>query len=236
VVALAAVAVSPAQITVHLSKATNRAFDDYVKAAEANMDGKPHTAARRNEINVSAWQGSSPRNVDEGLIHDWVGGLLIPGAKPERALAIFQSYPDYKNIFKPEVVESKVLDHDGTTWRTFLRLRRKNVVTVVLNTEYKVEYKQLDSGGWEIRSRSTNISEMDGSKDLPPGTGQGFLWRLNSYWLMEPRPEGLYLECRVISLSRDIPAGLGWIIRPMVSSVPRESLQSTLDAVRRALQ
>ena len=77
---------------------------------------------------------------------------------------------------------------------------------------------------------------MDGRNDLPAGTGQGFLWRLNSYWLLEPRPEGLYLECRAVSLSRDVPTGLGWMIRPMIAGVPRDSLQSTLDAARKALQ
>jgi hypothetical protein len=229
---LAAAALLPAQMTVHLSAATNRAFDDYIQAAEANMDGKPRTAPKRNEIDVSAWQGNSPRSVEDGLIHDWVGGTLVRGAKPEKALAVFQNYAGYKKIFAPEVVESKLLDHQDSTWHAFLRLKRKSMMTVVLDTEYK----PLNDGKWAILSRSTRISEVDSGKDLPAGTGQGFLWRLNSYWLIEPRPEGLYLECRAISLSRDIPTGLGWIIRPMVSGVPRDSLQSTLDAARRALQ
>jgi len=76
----------------------------------------------------------------------------------------------------------------------------------------------------------------DDGKELAAGTGFGFLWRLNAYWLLEPRPDGVYLECRSISLSRDIPAGLGWIIKPMVSSVPRDSLTSSLEAIRKALK
>jgi hypothetical protein len=59
---------------------------------------------------------------------------------------------------------------------------------------------------------------------------------LNAYWLIEPRPGGVYLECRTISLSRNIPTGLGWIIRPMVSSLPRESLTATLEATVRAVK
>ena len=62
-----------------------------------------------------------------------------------------------------------------------------------------------------------------------------FLWRLNTYWLIEPRPEGVYLECRAISLSRDIPFGRS-LVEPFLTSVPRESLQSTLDATVRALR
>jgi hypothetical protein len=45
----------------------------------------------------------------------------------------------------------------------------------------------------------------------------------------------VYLECRSISLSRGIPAVLDVIIRPMVTSVPRESLRNTLEATVRAL-
>ncbi len=176
-----------------------------------------------------------PRDVEDGLIHDWVAGTVIRGAKPDKALAVFQNYANYKNIFAPEVVDSKLLDHQGPTWHAFLRLKRKSMMTVVLDSEYQVEYKPLSNGRWAILSRSTRISEMDGRNDLPAGTGQGFLWRLNSYWLLEPRQEGLYLECRAVSLSRDIPTGLNWIIKPMVSGVPRDSLQSTLTAARKAL-
>ena len=71
---------------------------------------------------------------------------------------------------------------------------------------------------------------------LTEGTGQGFLWRMNSYWLLEPRPNGLYLECRAISLSRDIPTGLGWMVRPTVSALPRDSLKATVEEARNALR
>jgi hypothetical protein len=38
-----------------------------------------------------------------------------------------------------------------------------------------------------------------------------------------------------VSLSRRIPTGLGWLLRPMVYSLPRESLSHTLAATRAAL-
>ena len=43
------------------------------------------------------------------------------------------------------------------------------------------------------------------------------------------------MECRAISLTRDIPMGLGWIIEPIVRTLPQESLIHTLDATRKAL-
>jgi hypothetical protein len=61
------------------------------------------------------------------------------------------------------------------------------------------------------------------------------LWRLNSYWRFEERDGGVYVECRAISLTRDVPTGLGWIVEPIVRKLPRQSLINTLTATRQAL-
>ena len=39
---------------------------------------------------------------------------------------------------------------------------------------------------------------------------------------------GVYIQCEALSLSRDIPAGLGWALNPLVSGIPRESLVRVL--------
>ena len=43
---------------------------------------------------------------------------------------------------------------------------------------------------------------------------------------------GTWIECEAISLSRDIPTGLGWLVAPVIRSLPRESLRNTLQATR----
>jgi hypothetical protein len=45
----------------------------------------------------------------------------------------------------------------------------------------------------------------------------------------------VYVQCEAISLSRDIPAGLGWLIAPFIESIPRESLEFTLRSTRAAV-
>jgi len=70
---------------------------------------------------------------------------------------------------------------------------------------------------------------------LPPDTGHGFLWRLYSYWKFQERDDGTLIECRAISLTRDIPASLKWIIQPIIRSLPKDSLVNTLAATRHAL-
>jgi hypothetical protein len=224
-----------AQIAAILTEPTRSAFDSYVQTAERKMDWRPALEPKKGLVQVSAWGGKASTAVNGGLIHDWVAGVEVPGASVNKALAMFQDYGDYPKIFAPEVTEANVLSQSGNFWKVHLRLRRKNVVTVVLDTDYDIEYRPLDDGRWAIISRSTRISEVDKGEMLPPGTGNGFLWRLNSYWLLVPRPGGLYMECRTISLSRDIPVGLGWLIKPMIASVPRESLRNTVEEARRGL-
>lgn len=225
------------KILVHLNPATTQAFDKYVATAEAGMNGKPLTSAKPGgDVDIRA-VGGSPVNVDGGMIHDWVGGALVKGATVEKTLAMFQDYADYKKTFAPEVLDSRLAGRDGDVWNAWLRISRKSIVTVTFDAEYAVTYRKLKDGAWAVESRSTKISELDDDqKPLLNGESQGFMWRLNSYWLVEPRPEGVYLECRAISLSRDIPAGLGWIVKPMISGVPRDSLRATVGEAARGLR
>lgn len=74
-----------------------------------------------------------------------------------------------------------------------------------------------------------------GERVLQPDTGYGYLWRLHSYWRFEERNAGVVIECRAISLTRDVPFGLGWAIEPIIEKLPRESLIHTLESTRQAL-
>jgi hypothetical protein len=62
------------------------------------------------------------------------------------------------------------------------------------------------------------------------------MWRLNTYWRFLERDGGTYIQCESLTLSRDIPFGLGWVIGPFVMSVPKDSLTFTLDRTRAALR
>jgi hypothetical protein len=224
-----------AQFMTELAPKTNQAFDEYQRSAEARMDWKGRLSPGPGEVATAAGENNSLIEVTGGLIHDWKAAIVAPGASVEQVLAVLQDYSAYKSIYAPEVTESRILSHDGARWHVSLRLVKKKVLTVTLNSEYEAEYRSLGNGRWAVRSHSIRLTEVNGGKELPPGTGHGFLWRMNSYWLIEPRPNGVYIECRSISLSRAIPAALDFIIRPMITSVPRESLRTTMQATERAL-
>ena len=95
-------------------------------------------------------------------------------------------------------------------------------------------------GRMSVRSISTRIAEVrqaDGPepREAPVGDDEGFLWRLNSYWTLEERNGGAYVQCESVSLSRGIPVGLGWLIDPFDTTVPKDSHDDTHATMRRTL-
>jgi hypothetical protein len=164
----------------------------------------------------------------------------MPGTTLKSTLRLIQDYDNHVNIYKPEVIASKLISRSGNDFEIYLRLLKKKIVTVVLDTDHSVHYGPIDRSRWVCQSYTTRIAEVENAgraneRVLPPDTGFGFLWRLNSYWRFQEREGGIYAECRAISLTRDVPLGLGWIIEPIIQKLPKESLIHTLECTRQAL-
>ncbi|MCU1237953.1 MAG: hypothetical protein JWP63_5920 [Candidatus Solibacter sp.] len=249
-IALAALLLLPAAAA-ELKPKTLAAFDQFVRQTEDRLaaskpflwaDESPDRARRvkAGEVLVTPFHAKSEIKVPDGLIHDWVGSVFIPNTTMAKVLALVQDYDHHKDVFKPEVIDSKLLSRQGNDFRINLRLLKKKVITVVLNSEHEVKYSQVDATRWRSASHTTKITEVENSgkqdeREKPPGTGEGFLWRLNSYWRFEERDGGVWMECEALSLTRDVPTGLGWLIEPIIRNLPKESLENTLRSTRAAL-
>ncbi|HYN15771.1 MAG TPA: hypothetical protein VES66_08295 [Terriglobales bacterium] len=249
--------------TVELKPETVEPFERYVRQAEQRMEdelraGKPfllpdgwpeerrdqtYQQLRRGEMvieRVNKEKGGAEARVPRGLIHHWAGIVFIPGATLDRALTVFQDYDHHQTVYSPEVLRSRLLWRQGDDFHIFLRLRKHKVVTVILDTEYDVHFARLDSHRAYSRSHSTRIAEVENpgrsdERDLPPGNGHGFLWELDTYWRFLEVADGVFIQCEAISLTRDVPTGLGWLIGPFVQSIPRESLEFTLTTTRKVV-
>lgn len=183
---------------------------------------------------------AKPVPVRGGMIHHWIGTVFIPGATLAQTLAFEEDYDNHANYFHPDVMRSRILRRDGDDFVIELRLYKKKIITTVLDTEHQVHYAFADSTHAWSRSRTTRIQEVDDAggpaeRLEPEGHDRGLLWRMNTYWRFEQKDGGTYVECQSISLTRDIPTGLGWLIGPYVASVPRESLTFTLTTTRSAV-
>ena len=175
-----------------------------------------------------------------GMIHDWEGMIFISGAKLDQVLAVLQDYDKHAQYYAPDVESAKIESREGDHFRVFMRFRRKKVVTVVLNTEQDVMYYRDSATREHSRSSAVRIREVANpgtkeEKEKPPETENGFLWQMETWWRMEERDGGVYVQNEAVSLTRDIPAGLGWLIGPFVASIPKETLEFTMNATRAAV-
>lgn len=246
----------PQATTETLQGSTLQAFEEYIRAAEAAMDpslrgtgaflwadADPERQQRveKGEVLAQFALGQGPAKVPCGLIHDWIGAARAEQATLEAMLRLIQDYDNHSNIYQPEVIASKLLSRKGDDFEIYLRLLKKKIITVVLDTAHHVEYRPARRARWTCNSYSTRIAEVEhagkpNEEVLAPDTGYGFLWRLYSYWRFQEREGGVDFECRAISLTRDIPLGLGWIIEPMIEKLPKESLIHTLECTRLGLR
>ena len=175
-----------------------------------------------------------------GLIHHWVGAAFIADAQLDAVLSVLQDYDRHSHYYAPEVERSKIESRDDDHFVVFLRFRRHKVVTVVLDTEHDVRYFRDSPTRGHSRSSATRIAQVENAgkpseREKTPGDDDGLLWRMETWWRFEERDGGVYVQSEVVSLTRDIPAGLGWLIGPFVISIPKESLTFTLEATRSAV-
>ncbi|MGD0303105.1 MAG: hypothetical protein ABSE86_39060 [Bryobacteraceae bacterium] len=231
-----------------LTPQTAAAFDRYIELTEARMKADPASDAwtgklRGGKVRVEpgvTLDSGKKISVPDGMIQHWVGSMFMAGASIVQVKAVLQDYENYKNIYKPDVTESRLVAHQGDEFDVFLRLYKKQILTVVLNTNYHVRYSMPDQRHMFLISHSTRIAEVKDAAnpdagEKPVGDDTGFLWRLNSYWRFVEADGGVYAECEAISLSRDVPAIIGWMIKGFLEKFPKESMQNTLRGTEAAV-
>jgi hypothetical protein len=261
--ALCTAGVTPVE-SAELKPATIAAFDRYVSAAGARMtveldaaanrflwlSTQPETVQRdgferlqRGELLVerlTATDHGRPIEIPGGLVHHWVGLAFLPGVTLERTIALLQDYDHHASIYTPRITRSTLRSHAGDVFQFHLRFLMQKGIAVVVDTENIARFVRLDANRAASSIVATRIAEVDNpgtpaEREKPSGNDSGYLWRLNTYWHFLHRDGGTYVQCESISLSRGIPTGLGWLIGPFVTSLPRESLEFTLETTRRAL-
>jgi hypothetical protein len=224
-------------------------YEAYVHQAEARIQREVQTQTylwaaqsparwarvRAGEAVVEPWNSEGAIDIGDARIHDRIGADFIPGVKLAQAAAFLQDYGIHKNFCRPEVIDSRLLAHDGNGYKLYYRLVKKKIITVVLNAEHTANYYPISDTRLATSSCTTRITEVkDAGKpsehELPPGGDHGFLWRLNTYWRLEEKDGGVYIECQTISLTRTVAWALRWLINPIIPSLPRESLAHMLTA------
>lgn len=195
----------------------------------------------RGEIVVEQLTPTDEQQLPGAILHHWRGSAFIPGASAPEFELLLRRVSAYSVLFAPQVIAARVLSRGPDRMLIRLRVRQTHVVTVVMDASYAVTFSNPVPGRGASTSRSTRISEIEAAgtareRTLSPADEHGFLWRSNTYWTWQQRDGGLYLELETLSLTRSVPPGLGWAVRPFVQSVPRDSIEFTLRAVVNALR
>ena len=248
-----------------LEAKTLKAFNDYVALAEQRMkrdEGRSndilyietlpknefdsilstieHGGVYVQEVSTQDAKGGSI-DIPDGMIHHWVGDVFIPGRSVASALKVLRDYDNFKNIYKPEVIGSRLVSReDQHDYKVYLRLQKQSIVTVTLDTWYDIHFTPVSKDGGYSRSVSTRIQQVDdaGTPDEhlePVGHDSGYLWRINSYWRYQQRDNGVIIEWESIALSRDVPFLVAWFVNPLIHKISREAVQDMLTATRKAV-
>ena len=240
---------------VDLLPQTSALFDKHISNIEARLEqryrqpaflsvpssGEKDQQLRGGSILVQPSVGNGNLEVKGGQIQDWTGALFIPSAKMADVLKIAQDFGRHAEIFKPDITAVKVRAHDGNRFQVYMRfVKSKFMLTDVLDAEYDIHFVQNDPKRAYSYGRTTRVVEVvDAGKpsehELPEGKDRGLLWRTAGYWLFEERDGGVYVEWQSVSLTRDIPLGMGKLFGPILRSLPAESVRSSLDKTRNAV-
>ena len=209
-----------------LKPETAAAFDRYVKLTEETMQARstPQNFLwldQHPKEKTMVWMSQSfviPQEtldhgekieVPDGSIQHWLGVTYLELATLERVRDMLLDYAGYKNFFKQQVIESRLVKREDPRFDASLRLHKKQITQIVLNVDLSAEYNTLDPKHATITTRSTRISEAQrsGKKDaneeeLSAENQNGYLWRLNMYWRLEQADVGVFVELETITLSR----------------------------------
>jgi hypothetical protein len=234
-ISICAVLASHALLAAAMRPETSAAFDKYARLTEQRMDRELKEGhflvlggSSKNGMVIQEHKRDDVE-VPHGQIHHWIGGVFLPGVTLAQLVALKQDYAHYKDIYSPDVQDSKLIKRNGDEFQLYLKIYKKQVLTVTYDTYYTVRYYAPEPGKEFLRSYATKINEVD----KPDGEDRGFLWRLNSYWRLQEADGGVYVECEAVSLSRDTPAVVSFLVGSFIKKFPADSMRSTLTALKR---
>ena len=239
-----------------LKPETLDAWNQYVQAADAAMQarlrpGSPflwidqepdrRRQVRAGEILVTSVGERNPKAVPSGLIHHWMGAAFLPKAKLDDVFGVVRDYAHYRDYYSPTVIDSRTIRQAPEADRFSTLLMNKALfLNIAIEDECESTYVQAGPGRWYSGGTTVRVQEIEdygrlGEHKLPSGEGSGYVWRLHTIARYEEADGGVYVEIEAMALSRDIPSAVRWVVDPIVRSVSKgamaTSLRQTVEAV-----
>jgi hypothetical protein len=256
----------PGAFAADLTAATVRAFNRYVNVTEAlrnQQRSRPGdffyfqtlpaaqqrpilTAIKGGEVPVMQLETRSASGkslpLPDGMINHWEGVMFIPRATLHNVIEVLQDYSRYSDIYKPEMVRSRLLSRQDDGFHVYVRVVKSSPwVTPVFNINLEIHYTLLDASRALVDTHSTRIAQVEdagqpGEHEDSVGHDGGYMWRFNSYWRLEERDGGVMAEWESLVLSRQIPFLLRWFVRPFVNRLARQTVSDLMEATRATVE
>jgi hypothetical protein len=233
----------------NLKPETVAAWDDYVDSVSNTVQDRvrpggsflwTYQQAERiakvhgGEIVVAPAPGPNPRKVPGGLIHHWIAAAFLPNITLDDILEVTEDYDRYQEFYRPSVIASKtVAREDSNDYFSMQLMNKAFFLKTMLDADYKSTNVRLDERRFYSISRSTRLQEIQDygrptQHRMPEGEGGGYIWKVFSIGRLAQRDGGVYIELEAIALSRDIPAAVRFVVDPIVRSVSRNALLTSL--------
>ena len=232
---------------------TLRAWNEYIQIVNQNVtrsasgsskflwSDESQDMTRRLQQNEVIVTSHDPEKVPQGMIHDWVGAVVVPNATLDQALSVVEDYDHYSEFYQPLVRKCTTLARNGDRVSLNVVATQKAFsVTAVVKTEEQVQLVRLSPKKAYIISSAVRVEEIaDYGKPtehpFPESRRPGYVWREVTVQRLEERDGGVYIELETIVLSRGIPHGFRWLIKPLVDELPRKLMLDTLNDTRTAV-
>ena len=176
----------------------------------------------------------------DGIIHHWIGIAFLPGATLQQIKSVLVDYDHQKDNYWPDVRQSKLVWQNGNKSEVLLQFYSKTIVTAVFNVNFASETSDFSPARTQIRSCSTRVREVENfalpdEHELPPENAHGYMWMMCTWWHIEEKDGGTYIQVEAIELSRSVPFAFAWIVNPIIRNVPRTFLSHLLSATQKAV-
>ena len=241
---------------------TLAAFDHYRDKTEARMDSDllaghflyidQFPGPRRNEIEAQLRRNEfyleqlhtlddgHHIHVPSGIIHHWIGIAFLPGVTLAQTKSVLEDYAHQKENYFPDVRQSRLLSQNGNDSEVFLQFYSKTIVTAVFNVNFASRTTNYSPTRTQIRSCSTRVADVDNfgtanEHELQPADSRGYLWKLCTWWHIEEKDRGTYIQVEAVELSRTVPFAFAWIVNPIIRNVPKTFLSHLLSATQKAV-
>ncbi len=232
---------------------TLRAWDEYIQIVNLNVarsaagssqflwTDESRDMTRRLQQNEVVVTNHDPEEIPQGMIHDWVGAVVVPNVTLDQALSVVEDYDRFNEFYQPLVRMCTTLARDGDRVRLNVVATQKAFsVTAAVKTEEQVQVVRLGPKKAYITSSAVRIQEIADygrptEHPFPESRRPGYVWREVTIQRLEERDGGVYIELETIVLSRGIPHGFRWLIKPLVDELPRKVMLDTLNDTRSAV-